>query len=82
MGFVALLAYKLWKFHSYILPPIEATGRRPRRSPLLPVIYAIVDAGVLYSVTLMTTLVCFVVLTNVLAIMLEIVSLSAANHHG
>lgn len=40
--------------------------------------FAIIDAGVLYSATLLTTLICLFLYTNVLAIMLEIVRLSCA----
>lgn len=70
-----LLVYKLWRLDSYIHSTVSRRrARNTRRYSLLPVIYAVIDAAVLYSVALITTMICFILLTNVLAIMLSVVS--------
>lgn len=75
--FTALLAYRLWKLNSYLLPgPNSIRPSTRKRRSLIPMMFAIIDAGMLYSATLLTTLVCLFLYTNVLAIVLEIVRLS------
>ncbi|EIM88891.1 uncharacterized protein STEHIDRAFT_145701 [Stereum hirsutum FP-91666 SS1] len=82
----SLLAYRLYKLNSYLLPGPGPNSIRPStrtRRSLIPMMFAIIDAGVLYSATLLTTLICLFLYTNVLAIMLEItVPLIAITFYG
>lgn len=64
---LALLAFRLWKLGRSILP-------HPKQNSVLPIFWLIVDAAMLYTVTLVITLVCVILNINPLAIMLEVVS--------
>lgn len=62
----ALLAFRLWKLNTHILP-------QQLRHSALPVLHLVVDAALLYTLTLGVTLICLLVNTNAMAIMIELV---------
>lgn len=62
----ALLGFRLWKLNAHILP-------QQLRHSALPVLNLVVDAALLYTLTLLVTLICLLVNTNAMAIMIELV---------
>lgn len=62
-----LLIFRIWQINS-------RTTSRVSGSSLMPVLLVIMDAGVLYSVTLLSALMCFVNKSNGQYIVLDMVS--------
>ncbi|EIM91011.1 uncharacterized protein STEHIDRAFT_144471 [Stereum hirsutum FP-91666 SS1] len=61
----SLLGFRLWKLNTHILP-------QQLRHSALPVLHLVVDAALLYTLTLGVTLICLLVNTNAMAIMIEL----------
>lgn len=66
---LVLLAYRIWS--------VDRTSARlcgHRKSQLRPLLHIIIDAGVIYSVTLLAALICFVNKSNGQYVILDTVS--------
>lgn len=62
----ALLGFRLWRLNAHILP-------QQLRHSVLSVFHLVVDAALLYTLTLLVTLICLLVNTNAIAIMINLV---------
>ncbi|KAA1467252.1 hypothetical protein DENSPDRAFT_900457 [Dentipellis sp. KUC8613] len=63
-----ILAWRIWQINTQVNRNSPAT-----RSSLMPVIFVIVDAGILYSVSLLSALICFVSKSNGQYILLDMI---------
>ena len=66
-----LLVFRIWQINSRVNRSYSSAG-----VSLMPVLLIIADAGVLYSVTLLSALICFVSHSNGQYVVLDMVSLA------
>jgi hypothetical protein len=64
---LGLLAYRIWTLES------KVSGLRATRSPMVHILRVVMDAAILYSVTLFIALVCFILSNNGELVMLYVV---------